>query len=524
QNPVYIKNLDFPVFTVLLGDSAQYPDVSIKNVVYNKLAFLNNNFPVKVDFLAKKLKDKQITINIYNGKNKILSKTKRIKSNNQFGSEEFMLKSTEKGLQHYRIEIKPVENEYNIKNNYSDAVIDIIDSRQKILIIENSPHPDIAALRKALSFNINFNVDLKPNIDNSYDVSDYNLIIFHQLPSVSNSAVRALKTAIVKQIPLLFIVGEQSDINKIINLDIGYALQNKKTKSFDNATPLLNNKFDIFSIDFIDNDFIKSLPPLRVPYGNFKNIDKSDELMFQVIGNVKTSRPLVFFTKQNNTKYCFINGTGIWRWRINNYLQKQNFNEFDNLINKIVKYLAIKVKKNQFDIEINNFYYDNSQIIISAQVYNSSYELDNKNDVLLEVYNQKNKTYKYKFNKAQDFYKLNLGTLPKGDYTYKASVTIDGKTYIKQGKFVVFSTNIESLNTRADYKTMFTLANNNNGKLFFAKDLLKLKTEININDNIKPIEKQKIQLNDLLNIKLLFFIIILLITIEWFYRKYLGAY
>ena len=524
QNPVYLKNIDFPIFSVLLGDSAQYPDIAIKNVVYNKLEFLNNNFPLKVDFLAKKLKGKQITINIYNGKNKILSKIENIKTDNQFGSKEFMIKSTKKGLQHYKIEIKTTENESNIKNNYSDAVIDIIDSKQKILIIENSPHPDIAALRKALNSNINFDVDLKTNVDNNFDVSHYNLIILHQLPSLNNSAVRALKTAVIKQIPLLFIIGEQSDVNKIYNLNIGYTLRNKKTKSFDNATPRLNDNFDIFSVDFLDKDFINSLPPLRVPYGNFTNVNKNNVLMQQVIGNVKTSRPLVFFSKQNNTKYCFINGTGIWRWRINNYLQKQNFNLFDNLVNKIVKYLAIKVKKNQFDVEINNFYYNNSQIIISAQVYNSSYELDNKNDVVLEVYNKKNKVYKYKFNKIQDFYKLNLGILPKGDYTYKASVTINGKTYTKQGKFVVFSTNIESLNTRADYKTMFTIADNNKGKLFFAKDLLKLKNEININDNIKPIEKQKNKLNDLLNLKLLFFIIIVLISIEWFYRKYSGAY
>ncbi len=524
QNPAYLKNLDFPVFSVLLGDTNQYPDIAIKNVFYNKLAFINNNFPIKINFLAKKLKGKKIDINIFNNKNKILSKTIKITSNNKFGSEEFLIKSTKKGLQHYKIEIKPIDNEQNTKNNYADAVVDIINSKQKILILENSPHPDISAIRKALETNINLKVDLKTQIDNNFDVSKYNLIIMHQLPSKSNLAVRAVKTALIRQIPILFIQGKQSYLQKIIDLNIGYSLNLKNTKSFDNASPKINTDFDVFSINFLDNNFLNSLPPLQVPFGDFLNINKSNILIYQKIGNALTSRPLIFFTKKNNTKYCFINGTGIWRWRINNYLQKHNFNEFDNFINKIVKYLAIKTKKNQFDIDINNFYYDNSQIIISAQVYNSSYELDNKNDILLKIYNNKNKVYKYKFNKVQNFYKLNIGTLPKGDYNYEANITINGKAYTKQGKFVVFSTNIESLNTRADYKTMFKIAYNNKGKLFFAKNLLKLQNEINTNDNIKPVIKQKNKLKDLLNIKLLFFIIIILISAEWFYRKYLGAY
>lgn len=523
QNPAYVKNLNFPVYSILLGDTNRYADVSIKNVMYNKLAFINNNFPIKVDFLAKKLKGKEIVLNVYNKDQKVFSTKKRIKNNNEFSSVDFMLKSNKKGLQHYKIEIKPVETEVNIKNNYSDAVIDIIDSKQKILIVENSPNPDISAILKSLNTNINFDVKLLTSIDNSVDVSSYNLIILHQLPSQNNSVVRVLKTSVIKKIPILFIIGEQTDLNKLKKLNIGFNFT-QKSNSFDNASPILNKDFDKFSTDFIDKDLISDFSPLNVPFGDYNIQDNSNVLFKQKIGTVTTNKPLITFLSTDNTKYCFINGLGIWRWRMTTYLQKQNFNEFDELINKIVKYLALKVSKNKFDIDINNFYYDNSQIEISAQVYNSSFELENTNDVNIEIYDSNNKVFKYKFSKIDNFYKLNLGTLPRGDYKYKAYTSINGKTIENEGKFVVFSLNLEEQNTIADYGVMSNISDKNKGKIYFAKDLLKLIDDIKSNDNIKPIEKQNETLNSLINLKLLFFIIILFITLEWFYRKYLGSY
>ena len=49
-------------------------------------------------------------------------------------------------------------------------------------------------------------------------LSGYNLVILHQLPSATNSATDLLSGILKAGIPVLFIVGGQTDIQKLNNL------------------------------------------------------------------------------------------------------------------------------------------------------------------------------------------------------------------------------------------------------------------------------------------------------------------
>ena len=54
------------------------------------------------------------------------------------------------GLKHYTVTIEPVENERNTKNNSADFVINVLENKQKILILSDGPHPDIGAIKNTL--------------------------------------------------------------------------------------------------------------------------------------------------------------------------------------------------------------------------------------------------------------------------------------------------------------------------------------------------------------------------------------
>ena len=76
-----------------------------------------------------------------------------------------------------------LENEVSFENNRADFYIDIIDSRQKILILANAPHPDIAVLKQSISLNKNFDLKIEYANQRVSNLNDYNLVILHQLPS-----------------------------------------------------------------------------------------------------------------------------------------------------------------------------------------------------------------------------------------------------------------------------------------------------------------------------------------------------
>ena len=95
-------------------------------------------------------------------------------------------------MQKFSINVSSVENEISKANNSQDIYIDILEGRQKILILANSPHPDITALKEAIITNKNYEVRFSNVADFDEDMQMYNLIILHGLPSLENTVDKLL--------------------------------------------------------------------------------------------------------------------------------------------------------------------------------------------------------------------------------------------------------------------------------------------------------------------------------------------
>ena len=109
--------------------------------------------------------------------------------------------------------------------------LDVIDNKQKIAIIANSPHPDIAAIKRCIDNNQNYEVQSFLAKDFNEQPTQYNLIIMHQLPSSdlrSNNIVNKIMEA---KVPVLFVVGQQTNLAKLNNLKAGLQIFSKIDKT-----------------------------------------------------------------------------------------------------------------------------------------------------------------------------------------------------------------------------------------------------------------------------------------------------
>ncbi|MDO5760563.1 MAG: hypothetical protein Q4Q06_06015, partial [Bacteroidota bacterium] len=62
-----------PVYTIALGDTTQKKDIQINNVRYNKICFLDNEFPLEISIKANKCKGEQAVLSInYNNKTSVI--------------------------------------------------------------------------------------------------------------------------------------------------------------------------------------------------------------------------------------------------------------------------------------------------------------------------------------------------------------------------------------------------------------------------------------------------------------------
>ncbi|HRW20990.1 MAG TPA: hypothetical protein P5509_03375 [Bacteroidales bacterium] len=523
-NPVYGNAAKYPIYTIALGDTSSQKDFYIKDVRHNKLAFINNIFPVRLSVIANKCTGLETKIEVLKD-DKIIHSELIVPDYDEYNqSIDFELTATDVGVNEYEVRIVPVEGEISVENNYYSFVIDVIDNRQKILFYANSPHPDIGALKYVVDNNPNFEADIYYSYSvQQPDLSNYDLIVLHQIPSLSNNATHIFNDIETLKIPVLYIFGEQSSL-AAYNQVSTYLRVNYQQNSFDNALPLFNQAFTAFSIEESLFEQLPEYPPLRVAFGDYDFSVNTSTLFYQLIGRVATEKPLISFVSVGNTKYGLIMGEGIWRWRIRDYQLNQSTKNFNDLFNKIIQYLITQRIKQKLIVDTRRIISDNDNVIIKAELYNEAYELVNSPEVELQISDEEGKEYSYIMNRSSNAYTLNAGNLKAGDYGYVAKTEFDGNYYEDSGEFFVREVNLELMQTRANHSMLNMLALKNGGEMFYYSEIDDLAETIKSNDEIVTKIYKEYRLLNIINVVYLFFIILLFASIEWFLRKFWGGY
>jgi len=523
NNPLYNNfQLNCPVHTIGLGDSVLSKDLIISGIEQNEFSFRNIPFPVRVKIEAHGLIGNTAILNV--SFNDTIVETVNININeNTFSSWiPVELKSEDSGVQHYVISVDPINEELNHTNNSRELLVDIIDDRQKILIIPFSPHPDIAALKKAIESNPKYDLTVGSSQIPPDSIIEYNLVILHQLPSKTKQSNNILKSLKENSIPTLYIIGSSSSISSINNLELGFTVQST-IESLEEARPIKNNEFGLFEMDEDYYELLQQLPPLLTFYGDYILNSSTDILFYQSIKQFETEKPLIFFNRSFNKNDGIIAGEGLWRWRMYDYLENGDFFIFDELINKIVQYLSVQINKDRFVLNVNNLINEYETVNFRAEFYNPSYEKINTPDINIEITDTQNNSFKFLFDRYSDSYFLNAGVYPVGDYSYTAKTEHKGENFIKQGEFSIRNINLESESLRADHPFLHELSNNNNGNFYQLNNLPKLVDDINTSENIMSKKISEKKFYDLINYKWIFIFILLLISMEWFLRKYFGT-
>lgn len=525
KNPLYASSfVSFPIYTIALGDTTIYKDLIVSKVTTNKIAFLGNKFPVEIVVTANKCKGANTKLTVTKGTDILFTKNLDFTSPVSTQTIFLELETKQTGVQRYHVYLTPVEDEITTVNNSQDFFVEVLDQRQKILILSNSPNPDVAALKESLEKNDNYEVESSLASDFTKSISGYNLVILHQLPSTTNNISNILSSIDTAGIPAIYILGAQSNLNTFNGLKTGLSIVISTKTTQNEALAVINNEFPLFTINDDVKRFTDDLPPLYAPFGTYKTSNSANILFYQKIGSVSTKQPLIMFNEHDKVKCCVITGEGIWKWKLTDYLKNQSHDIFNGLFSKFVQYLSVTEDKGFFRITGNNNYFENEHVEFNAEVYNESYELINDPDVSFTIYDKENKKYPFVFSKTSNAYHLDAGIFPVGEYRYEARVKVGEKIYTKNGSFNVLALNIESLTTTADHKTLYTISHKHNGKLFYPNQFDELLKAIESRDDIKSVAFSQKRLNEMVNLFWVFIVIMTLLSAEWFIRKWTGNY
>lgn len=524
SNPYYkVQNSDFPVYTVGLGRTELTTDLFISDIVHNRQALKGNFFPVEIKVAANKLSGKTAELTVSEGKEEIFHKTISLSGNRYFETVKLNIEAKSKGIHQYRVDLTELDGEVTHKNNHSMFFVEVVESRDKVAIVYNSPHPDVAAIKEALELTDNYDVEVSPIAEFKGNPSDYSLVVLHQLPSAANSASNLLSQIRKSGVSALYIVGPQTNLSAFNTMNTGVAITQSKSMT-NNAMPLYNENFTSFTFSEEGRKMLPLYPPIKTVFGTYKTSVSANVFLYQKVSGVDTRYPLVVFNDQNGARTGVIAGTGFWSWKLYNYMHAENHEAFNEFVDKTVLYLAAKGDKSQFRVQHEAVFAENAPVEMTAELYNDSYELINEPDVKMVIKGGGDTTYEEQFSKQNNSYYLNVGELPVGNYTWTATTQIGSKRLEKSGRFSVQPVMLETANLVADHDMLKSLSKATGGKFFTKDNIQKIAQEIKNNENIKPIATYQKKYTMLLNSPWYLIAIVLLLGAEWFLRKWNGGY
>jgi len=523
QDPENLASgMKFPVYSIGIGDTAKKTDAIIRNVKTNKVAFLKNKFPVEIELKFLKLKNKIAYIDIENNNKSVYSSTVAVSSDDDFKLEFANIEASTVGMQHYKVKIKAFDGEANLKNNEYEFVIQILENKQKILMLSDGPHPDLGAIRTSLLELQNYDVKIVAGNDAPDSLSAYSLVILNQIPSVKNAASQLLNRIKEVRIPTLFLIGPNSMLDQLNSLDMGLKVANGNNT--EEVQAAFDSNFGLFTLSDETKEIFRNTPPLLAPFGNTEISASIQNLALQNIRNIPTNKTLMAFGNVKGRKVGFVVGEGIWRWRLFDFQSTGNHEAFNDLIQKVVQYLALKQNEDNFNVYYPAIFQETDNVEFSAELYNDSYQLINTPDVSMKIKDSSQKELNFVFDRKDDYYTLNAGMLEPGDYSFEATTAIGNQSFSEKGNFSVVKNEIEIQNSQADFNVLYNLSTKSGGKFASYVNYGTLLDSIKANKQIKvQYYKQSVQ-SELINIKTMFFLLILLLAVEWFLRKYWGIY
>ena len=524
KNPVnLLSEVNFPVYAVGFGDTTEVVDSRIQDIRVNRTSFSGNKFPVEIDAQFSKLKGKPVLLSILSENNEVASVVVTPPNNNFFFTQEFILGAGTAGLKHFTVKTAPFENERNTKNNQAGFVINVLEKKQKILILSDGPHPDIGAIKNTLDLQTTYDVSVFTEEPYPANLSDFNLLILNQLPTSGKSAADIVKNAEKSRIPVLFIVGSKTFLPQLNALSQGAVIM-PLAGTGELAQAGLNQSYSTFNLSDDFKEMVQRFPPLQVAFADYALDTGFTPLLYQKIMNIQTAKPLIATGTINGRKTGFIFGEGIWRWRLFNYSANQNHILFNELVNQLIQYLALRQNEDNFIIDFKPVYSETDDVMLKAEVYNDAFERLKAQEVKIKIQSDNKEEFDFTFDIQGENYVLNAGHLPVGDYTFNAEVNISGKTFTETGRFTITPVNFENLDLRANHNMLYQLALQSGGRFYTPGETEKLITDLQENNRLKATSYFQEMINEMLNLKWLFFIILLLLSVEWFLRKFWGLY
>ncbi|MEM6628504.1 MAG: vWA domain-containing protein [Bacteroidota bacterium] len=538
-NPLFVsEKMSQPLYTVLLGDTTQQRDVSIQDLLYNEIAYLQSEMPIRCQVQILGYKRQPVKVSILH-KGKVLdTQTLTLGGSQVSANPTFFIKPEETGLQSYTLQVSRLSNEISYRNNTRKIFVNVLETRRKIALFAGSPHPDIGALRRVFERDESYEMSpfiLKKdgtfyNSPNTVDLEAFDLLLLHNFPqSRSDAAVVAQIRKLVEEEnkPLMVFVGKTTDLQTLKPLYdfMGLTPSELKFRSEEVIANFLPayQKHSTYSFEREWMNWANGTPPIFRNRSTWEAKATAEVFATTRIKNVTLDYPVYalqnFLGKKN---MCFI-GENFWRMRTHSYLERDTYDAFDDWVINNVKWLTVTDDKRKFIVEPAKTIFTGSEpVVMKGQAYDDSYNPISGVEIKVKLTRPKGTVDEIYLNEvSQGQYTTELFNLEEGTYSYMAEGRKNESPVGRdKGTFSIGRSNIEHFKLQANEEVMRQLALRTEGEFVYGREIESLTDKLRELPSLKPVVDFKTQRQSLIDFPWLLWVLLGLLGIEWIVRKW----
>lgn len=507
------NSYDNQIFPVVVGDSTAYVDLKIEQLNTNRYSFLKNQFPIEAVLVYSGSDPVTTRFTISKSGTSVFSQNLNFSKTNNTQTVNLTLPAGNVGLQRYYAQITPLDEEKNKVNNGKAFAVEVIDQSTNVLIVSDILHPDMGLLKKSIESNEQRKVTFAKPSEAVSLLNDHQLIVLFQ-PNRKFAMVYSEIDKLKKN--TWTFTGTETDWN-FLNLAQSN-FRKEATNQSENVSGQLNPNYGAFALDDIG---FEDFPPMITEFGELNITVQHEVVLQQSINGFSTGSPLFASMDINGKRDAIWDAQGLWKWRAQSYLANSSFEEFDEFIGRMVQYLASNKRRSRLEVTAETFYYNNNPLLISAQYFDKNFVFDNRAQLTITViHKETEERTQFPMLLKNNYYEVDLNSLPAGDYSYTVSVKDEGVA--RSGSFTLLDFNVEQQFLNANVTKLTRLATHTGGNVFFLNQNEGVINELLANDTFKSIQKAEQKVVPLIDWKYLLAIMVLTLSLEWFIRKYNG--
>ena len=524
-----IKNIKVPVYTLGIGETKPLIDLSIESVDAPTVAVKGENVNIKATINSYGNLDEKVNVVLYSGKKMIGSKFLNISGQGSRNEARFIFTPLNLGENEYIVKVSSLSEEINIDNNQQKFLISVLKDHYKVALITGAPSFNTIVIKEYITNFPRVELDHYVLSNNGYTPSlklfwstPYQLIIFDNYPiDVLKSKTQKIysKKITSEKASLLWIIGQNitsesaQSLTPFFHLDYVDENINSDKNSWYFTEDIINSSIIQGSLTNQKSNFADIFPPITTPYkfnAKHKKVNpiayhESDEVIPVIfMGDVKNIRSIVWTSNDFSTvKY--------------NISSNNNFRDiWSNLFSWLLKTGG---DRNLYFRLNKESYQQGEEILITGSSIQDNLSINNQAFITIMHDSMEVNSFELRFNPESNRWEGNFWAPKPGNYNYKIVINDGSSEPMEQiGKFIVEKSQIE-LNQVSLNLPLLTNISNGTGAEYYSWESRSV-----LVDKIKSVKnKTKIDKSVVLSEnKWVMIILIILLTIEWVFRKRIG--